>query len=58
MLVTDDAYNANPESMRAALTAFADAAGPGGKGRQIVVLGDMASWVTTSRATMRRWAAS
>lgn len=42
VLVTDDAYNANPESMRAALTAFTDAGGPGGRNRRIAVLGDMA----------------
>ena len=36
----DDAYNANPVSMRAALDAFAAVAAPAG-GRRIAVLGDM-----------------
>jgi UDP-N-acetylmuramoyl-tripeptide--D-alanyl-D-alanine ligase len=39
VLVTDDAYNANPESMRAALKAFAELPA---KGRRVAVLGDMA----------------
>ena len=39
VLVTDDAYNANPESMRAALKAFAELPG---RGKRVAVLGDMA----------------
>lgn len=39
VLVTDDAYNANPESMRAALKAFSELPG---HGRRIAVIGDMA----------------
>lgn len=37
--IVDDAYNANPESMRASLKAFAEAPG---SGRRWVALGDMA----------------
>ena len=39
VLVTDDAYNANPDSMRAALKAFSELPG---SGRRLAVLGDMA----------------
>lgn len=39
VLVTDDAYNANPESMRAALKAFAELPGAG---RRVALIGDMA----------------
>jgi UDP-N-acetylmuramyl pentapeptide synthase len=37
--VIDDAYNANPESVRAALETFAEVAA--GAARRVVVLGDM-----------------
>ncbi len=40
VLVVDEAYNANPASMRAALAAMAHVA-PGPGGRRIAVLGDM-----------------
>ncbi len=40
VLLVDDAYNANPASMRAALTTFAALPVPKG-GRRIAVLGDM-----------------
>jgi UDP-N-acetylmuramyl pentapeptide synthase len=39
--VINDAYNANPSSMEAALSAFARLAGGAGSGRTVVVLGDM-----------------
>lgn len=39
-VLIDEAYNANPASMRAALALLAQAA-PGEKGRRIAVLGDM-----------------
>jgi UDP-N-acetylmuramoyl-tripeptide--D-alanyl-D-alanine ligase len=39
VLITDDAYNANPESVKAALKAFAEAPA---RGRRLAVLGDMA----------------
>jgi UDP-N-acetylmuramoyl-tripeptide--D-alanyl-D-alanine ligase len=39
MVVVDDAYNANPESMRAAIETFAEIAA--GAARRVVVLGDM-----------------
>ena len=38
--IVDDAYNANPDSMRAALRAIG-AMTPGGNGRRVAVLGDM-----------------
>ncbi len=47
VLVINDAYNANPESMRAAISTFADilgaeASAPGAfRGRRVAVLGDM-----------------
>lgn len=41
-LIVNDAYNANPESMRAALDTFADLTrSDGWAGRRVVVLGDM-----------------
>ncbi|MEB3329027.1 MAG: UDP-N-acetylmuramoyl-tripeptide--D-alanyl-D-alanine ligase [Candidatus Sericytochromatia bacterium] len=39
VLITDDAYNANPESLKAALKAFSEAPA---KGRRLAVLGAMA----------------
>ncbi|MEB3198736.1 MAG: UDP-N-acetylmuramoyl-tripeptide--D-alanyl-D-alanine ligase [Candidatus Sericytochromatia bacterium] len=39
ILITDDAYNANPESVSASIKAFAQ---EGSSGRRFVVLGDMA----------------
>jgi UDP-N-acetylmuramoyl-tripeptide--D-alanyl-D-alanine ligase len=39
VFVTDDAYNANPESVKASLKAFAEAPA---RGRRLAVLGDMA----------------
>ncbi len=45
--VINDAYNANPESMRAALTALASMAG---RGRAFAVLGQMAELGGNSRA--------
>ena len=43
IVVIDDAYNANPESMKASLEAFAEIAGAGepGAGRRVAVLGAM-----------------
>ncbi len=37
----NDAYNANPDSMRAALATFGELASGTGTGRRVVVLGDM-----------------
>jgi UDP-N-acetylmuramoyl-tripeptide--D-alanyl-D-alanine ligase len=45
--VINDAYNANPESMRAALTALASMAG---RGRSFAVLGQMAELGANARA--------
>jgi len=48
-VVLNDAYNANPESMRAALETFAQITGAEGRrGRRVVVLGDMLELGTCS----------
>ncbi|MEX0887751.1 MAG: UDP-N-acetylmuramoyl-tripeptide--D-alanyl-D-alanine ligase [Phycisphaeraceae bacterium] len=39
--VVDDAYNANPDSMRSALATLAEMAPPSPAGRRVAVLGDM-----------------
>ncbi len=39
--VINDAYNANPDSMRAALTTLAELGGRGGPGRTVAILGEM-----------------
>ncbi len=39
--VINDAYNANPDSMRAALTTLAELGGRDGRGRCIAILGEM-----------------
>jgi len=51
--VINDAYNANPESVRAAIDALAHLAQcqPGGGGRGFAVLGHMAELGGTSRAS-------
>ena len=49
MLLVDDAYNANPASMRAALASFAARRG----GRHLVALGEMLEVGTTSEAEHR-----
>jgi UDP-N-acetylmuramoyl-tripeptide--D-alanyl-D-alanine ligase len=51
--VINDAYNANPESVRAAIDALAHLAlcQPGGSGRAFAVLGHMAELGGTSRAS-------
>jgi len=41
LLVLNDAYNANPDSMRAALTTLTSIAGRGGGRRTVAVLGEM-----------------
>ncbi|WP_084418123.1 UDP-N-acetylmuramoyl-tripeptide--D-alanyl-D-alanine ligase [Henriciella litoralis] len=46
VLLVDDAYNANPESMRAALASFASRTG----GRRLVALGEMLEVGATSKA--------
>lgn len=48
-VIVNDAYNANPESMRAALETFADLTRSSGRGgRRVVVLGDMLELGPTS----------
>ncbi|EFQ84338.1 UDP-N-acetylmuramoyl-tripeptide--D-alanyl-D-alanine ligase [Aeromicrobium marinum DSM 15272] len=41
LVVVDDSYNANPESVAAALRSVADLGAPGDGGRTVVVLGEM-----------------
>jgi UDP-N-acetylmuramoyl-tripeptide--D-alanyl-D-alanine ligase len=50
VLVINDSYNANPDSMRAALEALADIARRRGRGRVVAVLGDMRELGAASRA--------
>ncbi len=45
----DDTYNANPDSMRAAIDVLAELPGP-----QLLVMGDMGKWATRARSSTRR----
>ncbi|MEJ7629690.1 MAG: UDP-N-acetylmuramoyl-tripeptide--D-alanyl-D-alanine ligase [Nocardioidaceae bacterium] len=59
-VVINDAYNANPDSMRAAVKALVDIAARRGRGRTVAVLGEMRELGDTSRLeheTMGRFVA-
>lgn len=49
LVVINDAYNANPDSMRAAITALVDITGRRAGGRPVAVLGEMRELGDTSR---------